>query len=100
MPCLNQGTEEAPPNIHTAVLILEISAAGLAGTFYEVTGVKPEEIDYEQKEKLINHAEMLADGVRYTLYAGLFSGNGQDLSAGKNAWSYLQKYHHTYLHRT
>ena len=39
MPCLNQGTEEAPPNIHTAVLILEISAAGLAGTFYEVTGV-------------------------------------------------------------
>ena len=54
----------------------------------------PNEIDYDEKQKLVNHAEMLADGVRYTLYAGLFSGNGQDLSAGKNAWSYLQKYHH------
>lgn len=55
--------------------------------------VKPDEIDYDDREKLINHAEMLADGVRFTLFSGLFSGHGQDLSSGKTIWSYLIKHH-------
>ncbi len=56
--------------------------------------VLPDEIDYDEKEKLINHAEMLADGVRYSVYSGLFSGNGQDLAAGKTVWRYLHKHHY------
>ena len=55
---------------------------------------KPEEIDYDEKERLINHAEMLADGVRYTLFAGIFSGHGQDLTAGETVWPYLLKHHY------
>ena len=54
---------------------------------------RPEEIDYDTKEKLINHAEMLADGVRYTLFSGLFSGHSQDLSSGRTVWEYLAKHH-------
>ena len=53
----------------------------------------PVDLDYDEKQTLVNHAEMLADGVRYTLYTGLFSGNGQDLSAGRSAWSYLSRHH-------
>lgn len=56
--------------------------------------VLPDEIDYDDREKLINHAEMLADGVRYSVYSGLFSGNGQDLAAGKTVWRYLHKHHY------
>ena len=55
---------------------------------------KPEEIDFEEKEKLINHSELLADGIRYTLFTGIFSGHGQDLSSGKTIWPYLLKHHH------
>lgn len=55
--------------------------------------VSPDELDYSEKEKLINHAEMLADGIRYTLYAGLFSGHKQDLYAGRVVWEYLKKHH-------
>ncbi|QUC67947.1 hypothetical protein [Aristaeella hokkaidonensis] len=54
----------------------------------------PEDIDYDEKEKLINHAEMLADGIRYSVFSGIFSGNGQDLAAGKVVWRYLRKHHH------
>ena len=54
----------------------------------------PADMDYDEKEKLINHAEMLADGVRYSVFAGIFSGNGQDLAAGKVVWRYLRKHHH------
>lgn len=54
----------------------------------------PEKMDYIEREKLINHAESLADGIRFTLYAGLFSGNGHDLSSGKTAWNYLYRHHH------
>lgn len=54
----------------------------------------PEDIDYDEKEKLINHAEFLADGVRYSVFSGIFSGNGQDLAAGKVVWRYLHKHHH------
>ena len=56
---------------------------------------KPQDMDYDEKQKLINHAELLADGVRYTLYAGLFSGHGQDLSSGRTAWQYLSRHHRT-----
>ena len=55
---------------------------------------KPEEMDFSDREKLTNHAEMLADGMRYTVYAGLFSGHSRDLSAGKTVWSHLVRHHH------
>ena len=42
----------------------------------------PEDIDYDEKEKLINHAEILADGVRYSVFSGIFSGNGDRTAAG------------------
>ena len=61
---------------------------------YRIPDTKPEEIDYLQKEKLINHAEMLADGLRYTMFSGMFSGHGMDLSAGRTVWPYLKKHHH------
>jgi hypothetical protein len=51
------------------------------------------ELDYDQKQILLNHAETLADGIRYTLYSGVFSGNRQDLTAGKTAWKILQKHY-------
>ena len=60
-------------------------------SFIERIGVN--ELDYDQKQVLLNHAETLADGIRYTLYAGLFSGNRQDLTAGKDAWNVLEKHY-------
>ena len=60
-------------------------------SFIDRIGVN--ELDYDQKQILLNHAEMLADGIRYTLYAGIFSGNRQDLTAGKTAWNILQKHY-------
>ena len=54
---------------------------------------RADEIDYDQKQILLNHAETLADGIRYSLYAGIFSGNRQDLTAGRTAWKYLQKHY-------
>lgn len=56
-----------------------------------IENVRAEQIDYNQKQVLLNHAVLLADGIRYSLYAGVFSGNRQDLTAGKTAWEYLQK---------
>lgn len=53
---------------------------------------KPEELGYDEKQLLIHHAESLADGMRYTLYAGLFSGNRMDLSAGRSLWNILSKH--------
>ncbi len=54
---------------------------------------KPEDLEYDDKEKLINHTEMLADGMRYTAFSGMFSGHGQDLSSGFTLWDYLKKHH-------
>ena len=51
------------------------------------------ELDYDQKQVLLNHAGILANGIRYSLYSGIFSGNRQDLTAGKTAWNYLKKHH-------
>ena len=67
---------------------------GEADHGYPIPITTPDRIEYDQKEKLINHAELLADGIRYTVFAGLFSGHGQDLSSGRTAWSYLEKHHH------
>ena len=58
------------------------------------SGIRPDLIEYDQKERLINHSEMLADGVRYSLFAGIYSGHSRDLSAGKTVWAYLLKHHH------
>lgn len=52
-----------------------------------------DDLDYDEKQLILNHAEMIADGMRFCAYSGLFSGNGQDLSAGKEAWNYLKKHH-------
>ena len=57
-------------------------------------GIRPELIEYDQKECLINHSELLADGVRYSLYAGIYSGHSRDLAAGQTVWTYLLKHHH------
>lgn len=54
---------------------------------------KPEEMDFTDREKLTNHAEMLADGVRYTVFAGIFSGHTRDLSAGTTVWNHLSRHH-------
>lgn len=64
-----------------------------AGDFSFQDFSSPAAIGYDDRQKLINHAEFLADGVRYTLYSGLFSGNGQELKAGFTIWQYLQKHH-------
>ena len=53
----------------------------------------PEELEYDEREKLINHAEMLADGMRYTLFSGLFSGHGGELASGRVLWEYLSRHH-------
>jgi len=54
---------------------------------------KTDEMDFSDREKLTNHAEMLADGVRYTVFAGIFSGHTRDLSAGTTVWNHLRKHH-------
>ena len=60
---------------------------------YAILRKRKDEIEYDEKEILLNHAEMLADAVRYAHFSGEFSGNGQDLSAGRYAWSFLSKHH-------
>ena len=67
--------------------------SGSEQTLSSVFSMKTDEMDYDLKQFLVNHAEMLADGFRYTLYSGMFSGNGQDLSAGKTAWTYIGRHH-------
>lgn len=54
----------------------------------------PHMISYDDRKKVVNHAELLADGTRFSLYSGIFSGNKQDLSAGYILWQYLSKHHH------
>jgi hypothetical protein len=58
-----------------------------------INRIGTDELDYDQKQVLLNHAETLADGVRYSVYSGIFSGNRQDLTAGRTAWNYLKKHH-------
>lgn len=51
------------------------------------------DIDFPSVQYLSNHAEILADSVRYTAYSALFSGNGQELTAGRKAWDFLSHAH-------
>ena len=51
------------------------------------------EIDLFATQYLAGHAEMLADGVRYTAFSAMYSGNGQEITAGEKGWDYLKKYH-------
>ena len=78
--------------LHTFQQSIPIKSGNHAYCF-PVIHCKPEELEYDTKELLINHAEMLADGVRFTLFSGLFSGNSQDLSSGKTVWEYLIRHH-------
>ena len=79
--------------LHTFQQTIPIHSEAISSE-YDVPAVKPEQIEYDEKEKLINHGLLLADGVRFTLFSGLFSGNGQDLSAGRTVWQHLLKNHH------
>lgn len=79
--------------LHTFQQSIPVSTDELHPVLPDLTAA-PEDIDYDEKEKLINHAEILADGVRYSVFSGIFSGNGQDLAAGKVVWRYLRKHHH------
>ena len=79
----------------TALHTFQQSIPIRTGKNHDITfSSKPEEMDYNEKEKLINHAEMLADGIRFTLFSGIFSGHSQDLSSGRTIWSYLVRHHH------
>ena len=51
------------------------------------------ELDFFNTQYLTNHAEILADGMRYTVYSAIYSGNGQELSAGRKGWEYIRKHH-------
>lgn len=78
--------------LHTVQQVIPLKNTGEDQiSFVDQTGT--DGLDYDKKQVLLNHAEMLADGVRYTLFAGMFSGNRQDLTAGKTAWLYLQKHY-------
>ena len=52
-----------------------------------------DESDYQKRQCIIHHAELLPDGMRYCTLSGLFSGNGQELSAGKKGWLTVKKHY-------
>ena len=70
------------------------SAAEADRTLSDLIRKNKDELDFDEKQRLINHAGYLADGIRYSFLSGLFSGNGHELTAGKTAWRYLLKHHH------
>lgn len=51
------------------------------------------EAGFYTRQYLTCHGESLADGVRSAMQNGLFSGNGQELSAPKAGWKKLSRYH-------
>jgi len=53
-----------------------------------------DEGDFFTREQIICHGELLADGMRYTALAAIFSGNGQEMSAGKTGWKAIRKGHY------
>ena len=79
-------------SLHTIQQIIPLESMNTEQIAF-VDQISTGELDYDQKQVLLNHAEMLADGIRYSAYAGIFSGNRQDITAGKTAWSYLKKHH-------
>ena len=50
-----------------------------------------DETDWQKRLCILNHGELVADGMRFAALAGLFSGNGQELSAGFKGWKAVQK---------
>ena len=78
--------------LHTLQHAIPFIQQNIQSEMTNYTGM-PESLDYDSKLKLINHAEMLADGVRYTVYSGLFSGHAMDLSSGTTAWKHLSRHH-------
>jgi len=64
-----------------------------AETFFEEKFLNNEldENDFETRQRIIAHAEILADGMRYTALSALFSGNGQELTAGQTGWQIIRK---------
>jgi hypothetical protein len=51
------------------------------------------EIDFFAASVLSSHGELAADAVRFTAFAAMYSGNGQEITAGEKGWEYLKKYH-------
>ena len=51
------------------------------------------EAGFYTRQYLTCHGEALADGARSATLCGLFSGNGQELSAAKTGWEKLRRYH-------
>lgn len=51
------------------------------------------EAGFYTRQYLTCHGESLADGVRSARQNGLFSGNGQELSAPKAGWEKISRYH-------
>lgn len=51
------------------------------------------EAGFYTRQYLTCHGEALADGARSATLSGLFSGNGQELSAAKIGWEKLRRYH-------
>ena len=78
--------------LHTIQQVMPLESAE-EGQISFIDKISVNELDFDQKQVLLNHAETLADGIRYTLFSGIFSGNKQDLTAGKNAWNILQKHY-------
>ena len=53
-----------------------------------------DEAAYYTRLYLTNQAVNFADGIRYTVFTGQFSGNGQEMSAGERGWEMIRKYHY------
>lgn len=53
-----------------------------------------DETAYYTRLYLTNNAVNFADGIRYTVFSGQFSGNGQEMSAGERGWDLIRKYHY------
>lgn len=51
------------------------------------------EAGFYTRQYLTCHGESLADGVRSARLNGLFSGNGQELSAARAGWEKISRYH-------
>ena len=56
-------------------------------------GEERDETAYFTRLWLTNQAELLADGMRYAVCAGLFSGNGQELKAAEKGWQSISRDH-------
>ena len=58
-----------------------------------MSGEVKDETDFLYRQYLTNHAELFADGARYTVWSGIFSGNGQDMSACEKGWHTVSRDH-------